>query len=82
MAKRKKINFLWSAAGDWVGIYMDGEKIHEGHNVTVWQFVKLLKEQGITLPFSLEEGYATGEAAEEIEASGLCPVRFPENDWE
>jgi hypothetical protein len=38
----KKIRFLRSGGGDWVGLYVDGKLITEGHSISEEEMVRLL----------------------------------------
>ena len=38
----KKIRFLRSGAGDWVGLYIDGKLVREGHSISEEEIASLL----------------------------------------
>lgn len=39
MNNKGKITFLWSEGGDWVGVYLDGKLLQEGHKVNARELV-------------------------------------------
>lgn len=67
----KKIGILYSNSGDWVGLYIDGKLIAEGHSISECDMVKLLLPK-----CDLKE--VSNDAMNE---SGRCPANWSK-EWE
>jgi len=38
----KRVSFLRSGSGDWIGMYIDGKLVREGHSISEEEMVELL----------------------------------------
>jgi hypothetical protein len=66
----KKIGFLHSGAGDWVGMYIDGKLAAEGHELQVETVAKLLEPQAEIVNVYSED--------EDLDRYGnSCPKHWP-----
>jgi len=64
-----KIRLLHSGAGDWVGLYIDGELITEGHSIDELSMINML------LPNADAKSVWGSEYLEEY--GNHCPKNFP-----
>ena len=62
-----KVNFLHSEDHDWVGIYVDGKLVDEGHSFTPEMVLEAIgaKHQSLTMDF-------------EVADWGRCPATYAE----
>ena len=37
------LSYVSSSNGDWCGIYVDGQLYTEGHSITVWEWLQIIK---------------------------------------
>lgn len=57
--------------GDWVGLYKDGELVHEGHEIPTWVWLQYLGGEEL-----YDEDAKAGEYLDEF--GGRCPKTWAE----
>lgn len=69
-----QFRFIRAEGGDWEALYRDGKKIYEGHQLTAWRLMEILKFD--VLP-SLEIDGDEGDFPEAIDmATGMKDSDF------
>ena len=68
-----KLHIIRSEDYDWIGLYRDGELLHEGHSIQEEDLVKLL---------GFEAGHSVKDQEWFEQQGGRCPNTLPEDVME
>lgn len=62
----KKIDLVYLSTGDWVGVYIDGELVHDHHDVEPVDLLRWLGIECRVLEVDMEKNYPMPKNFEDI----------------